>query len=58
MLVNLGFNATRDSRIKLQCMAEVEGKWVWLVYRCLHFFFGKKAAHITFSYGRNGFELN
>ena len=49
-------------------MAEVGEEWIWLVYRCSHFFWGGGVAHLTqnnvplkeylFSYSRNGFDLS
>ena len=56
----------------LQCMAEVGEEWIWLVYRCSHFFsggvWGGEVAHFTQNnvalqkvflfYSRNRFELS
>ena len=57
----------------LQCMAEVGGEWIWLVYCCSHFFSGGvwrggEVAHLTQNnvalqkvflfYSRNRFELS
>ena len=56
----------------LQCIAEGEGQWIWLVYCCSHFLRGGGGggvANLTqnnvklqkihlFSYSRKGFELS